>query len=266
VQFAYADMAAPSITIVIYQNSTLLSKNFAANILGCYPSNSTRTMISAGITTRRLQAINQSDPQRNCSWQVVGGIDSFYGAEEYTVYKYNIPGEFKLAVDVTGDKVYISNPVALPDGLFSTFRAYLKNDSTIDLVLMFSTESQSQLNQVRMITMFAVALIVTLVVELALGLFWPFNKKGIRMKLLATIFMANLVSVPIVWFGFGQLSLPFTNVLLLGEAFAVVFEAVVYFIVLRDVFKRFRDALFFSFVLNLASFLVGVLLVLFVPI
>jgi hypothetical protein len=98
---------------------------------------------------------------------------------------------------------------------------------------------------------FLFALIITLIIELIVALiFLSFTK--ISKKLLLYIVIANLISLPIVWFIFPLFNLN----LLLSEIFAIVFEACFIYLFNKHIIS-FKKILILSILINIASFMVG---------
>jgi hypothetical protein len=102
------------------------------------------------------------------------------------------------------------------------------------------------------------AFLVTVAVEGPIVWWFVRAREASVLRVGATVLLANLASHPAVWFIFTQLLLVGTVAYTLTtEAWAVLVEAVLYVLALRDVGPR--RALAASLVANLASYLVGVL-------
>ncbi|MBI5066430.1 hypothetical protein HZA97_09430 [Candidatus Woesearchaeota archaeon] len=98
------------------------------------------------------------------------------------------------------------------------------------------------------------ALILTVVLELLTALIY-LSRAKISKKVLASVFVANIISLPIVWFVFPILQNPFL-ILVLSEIFAVVFE--MYFIhVLNKRSITLKQSFKLSLIMNLVSLFLG---------
>jgi hypothetical protein len=89
--------------------------------------------------------------------------------------------------------------------------------------------------------------------------------RGLRIpiKILYSVLLGNMISLPIVWFVFPLLN-NFSAVVIASELFAFIFEAYVIYWFNRKVIV-FKTALILSFVLNSSSFLAGELIYYFFP-
>jgi hypothetical protein len=103
-------------------------------------------------------------------------------------------------------------------------------------------------------------LMITLIVELVIALAYALWRKQPRTKLLTVVLMMNMVTQPVLWFAVRNLtgnSRPWF--LAIGEIILWLVEAGILALALRKQAK-FREALALSFILNLASFGIGLLL------
>ncbi len=101
---------------------------------------------------------------------------------------------------------------------------------------------------------FILALILTIILELLTALIY-LKAAGISKKVLTSVLIANLISLPIVWFVFPILQHPFL-ILVSSEVFAVIFEA--YFInLLNKKLITLKSSLKLSLLTNLVSLLLG---------
>jgi len=81
-------------------------------------------------------------------------------------------------------------------------------------------------------------------------------KKENYFSALAAVIAANIITLPIVWFFFPSLSLPYNMQIFYSELFAFFSEAFVYSILLK---RSLRDGFLLSFAANACSFLFGLL-------
>ena len=95
---------------------------------------------------------------------------------------------------------------------------------------------------------FPVALIATSVIELITAYIFLSISKLQKRKILISVFLGSLITLPLVWFVFSST--------LSGEIFAVVFEALFIYLVNKDIFS-IKKSIILAIVINLASFLIG---------
>ena len=102
---------------------------------------------------------------------------------------------------------------------------------------------------------FVEPLIITLILELLTALIY-FTIKKLPKKLLIYVAIANLISLPIVWFVFSLLQMSMLLMLLVSETFAVLFEGgFIYFFNKSRI--TLRQALLLSLVMNAISLFLG---------
>jgi len=230
---------------------------FSAVMLAC--GNFGGNRLSAVVDSTPQLNLTIPDPEKNCSWVPVwqawtdsnpkgnchNGVCSFW---------YHPPGDFKLAVYLPSqNKVFISNESTL-SAFNGRLAADLASDGSITIV-----ETPSALES-HSVILFLIALPITLVLEVLAGLVFLMLAK-LSKKILLYVFIANLISLPMVWFMFPLLgNIPLLgNVLLViaaSEAFAVVFEAVVIYMPNRKLITPLK-AFLLSVIINAVSFFIG---------
>jgi hypothetical protein len=104
---------------------------------------------------------------------------------------------------------------------------------------------------------FAIALATTLAIELAIGAIYVKVARRPRSVLLL-IAIGNLISLPMVWFAFPLLPIPFLRSFIVSEVFAWLFEAAFLHFASRKAIPL-RPAILLSLVMNLASMIAGLL-------
>jgi len=105
------------------------------------------------------------------------------------------------------------------------------------------------------ISIFAIALVLTLILELLVAFIFVSVKKEPR-SILVGVLVANLVSLPIVWLVFPYLPLHFLLVILFSELFAVLFEGYFIFLFTKKALAPVMS-LILSLLMNLCSFIIG---------
>ncbi len=103
------------------------------------------------------------------------------------------------------------------------------------------------------------ALILTLVIELIVAAIYVAIRK-ISKRILIWVFVANILSLPLVWFLFPFLQLDAITTILLAEIFAVVFEAALLAVTNRRILP-FKQAAVLSILMNAVSSLIGMCLI-----
>ena len=106
---------------------------------------------------------------------------------------------------------------------------------------------------------FLPALILTLVIELIVAAIY-LTIRRISKRILIWVLVANILSLPLVWFLFPLLQLDAVTTILLAEIFAVVFEAALLAVTNRRILP-FRQAAVLSVLMNAASALIGMCLI-----
>jgi hypothetical protein len=182
----------------------------------------------------RSRALGQAGPQR-LSCQQEGCRSNAYG---YAPYQ-------KLVLQFS-DKTRESN--VFETGAFNGTYTVRVTDEGLIVQEVSPTFSASRLIS------FGIALAVTLVLELVVALLFAVFTKTSKRILLAVL-VANLFSLPLVWFVFPLLKIALLAVVL-SEVFAIVFETVV----LRGISHKhisWGKALVLGILMNVVSFLPG---------
>ncbi|MDD5171563.1 MAG: hypothetical protein PHF60_00845 [Candidatus ainarchaeum sp.] len=104
---------------------------------------------------------------------------------------------------------------------------------------------------------FPTAYALTIVIE-AIVLFLILRKERKTSEIVVNAVIASTLTLPFVWFGFGALALPWVMKTTMAEAFAVLVEAGFYRLAFEGM--TIEKALLASTVCNLASFIIGLLL------
>ena len=112
---------------------------------------------------------------------------------------------------------------------------------------------------------FILALVITLILELIVGLiFVKYIRLKEQNKILFAIFLANLISFPIVWFVFPLIKMDSLLLIIFVELFAILFEGIFMHYSLNKEFSL-KNALILSSIMNFVSFFLGsTILILFI--
>jgi hypothetical protein len=105
------------------------------------------------------------------------------------------------------------------------------------------------------VSSFIKSLIITLILELLVALKY-LSKNKLPKKILVSILIGNLITLPIVWFIIQLIITKLEIFILLSEIFAIVFEA--YFIYYLNKKKiTIKKAFILSIIMNLTSWIIG---------
>jgi hypothetical protein len=237
----------PTVEITLYENNQKLSVNAEAALLSCQsnPKNVTILSVDFDGPSSKTHKMTLYDPNKECYWanaQLAWGGDCRNGVCKF---HYNPPREFKFAT-VINEQFYITNTIERKN-----FNSYYKvnlegNSATIKETTPFLHKDR--------VRDFIPALILTLIIEIIAALIiLPFFKK---LKTIGWFVIANLISLPIVWFIFPFLKIPLL-VILLSEIFAIGFET--YFMMKFAKLTRTK-ALILTIIANLLSWRIGTII------
>jgi hypothetical protein len=259
-----ADMGPkPQLDIAVYDNNIPVSDSvFYAKLFYCLGSGSASGWDSTqGCDDRipkeicpKLDLTTTYDRENGCLW-----ISSslFWGGlckRGNCHFSYRTPDKFLAVIFLPSkNETFVSN-IAENKNFNSDFRADLRSDGTLDLV---ETTSYWKSDASKNLRDFMLAFVITITLELIVALAY-FNRAKNRKHLLTSIFAANLISLPLVWFLFPVFSpaIGLLGVVAASEAFAVLFET--YFIYpLNKKYISVKTAFLFSIIANGLSFFIG---------
>jgi len=247
---AYADLGPkPTVTLDVRFAGQPVEGPFQARLLDCVP----RENASQRPFDEQLPAnfrIREFDAGRDCFWESAEMAWGGDCAESRCQFTYMIPSEFKVAAYLPAEgKVFVSEPYTRKD-----FDTVLEMD--IPRTGMATLRAPSAFTK-PMVDLFAQALALTLALELLGTWFFCWRAKLPRSKkLFGGVVLANLISLPIVWFGFPVLGLEFLPNLVVTELFAFLFEAGFLFQLMKPLLTK-RRALLLSLLNNALSLVLG---------
>lgn len=245
----YADLGPkPSVDIQVTLNGQKISDaSFNAKMLSCQKEES---QFPTSDLIPQLN-ISEYDSENNCNWRPAALAWGGNCQNSNCHFSYLLPSEFRLAVYLPSqDKVYLSAKVTR-ENFRSIFAANLLSDGNINIQ---ETTPYIQSKSAKTIRTFFIALFLTLILELLVALIYVSNTK-ISKKVLISVLVANMISLPIVWFVFPLLKI-ILLIILLGEIFAFVFES--YFIhLLNKEIISLKKSFVLSILMNLASLVIG---------
>jgi hypothetical protein len=173
-------------------------------------------------------------------------LGPFHCDQDYCSYHYGGEGYYKLVIDYS-DKVRESN--VFQKSSFNVRYSVLVTQDGMQVTEIASSDPSEPGNQV---IPFLIALAFTIPIELLVsGTFLKIKKLSFKP---VVIIIANLITLPIVWFVFPLIPVSSFYVIALGEIFALLFEAVF----IQRLYKGlpFIASFWMSLWMNLASFLI----------
>jgi hypothetical protein len=235
----------PSVDIdVLYNRNKISDASFSAKMLDCI--NEDRKYLPKDLIPQLN--ISEYDSTNNCYWTpafLAWGGDC---RDSKCHFGYMPPSEFKLAVYIPSlDKVFISNKISRTN-FNSNYEAILNSDGSAKI------SETTPLVRKDNVSSFIKALIITLIIELLVALVYVSRTK-LSKKILISVLVGSLITLPIVWFIFPLIKI-IPLVILLSEIFAIVFEA--YFIYyLNKQAITLKKSFVLSTIMNLASLIIG---------
>ncbi|PIZ93138.1 hypothetical protein COX84_06120, partial [Candidatus Micrarchaeota archaeon CG_4_10_14_0_2_um_filter_49_7] len=189
------------------------------------------------------------DSNKDCYWHPAQLALGGKCADSRCNFNYFMPTDFRLAVFLpsTG-RLYLSNELTRTE-FDSYFQVELNKDGSAGIS---ETRPGSILKN---IIYFLPALAITVVLELlAAFAYLAFSK--LDKRILVSVFLANIVSLPIVWFVFPLISPELIIIIIPAELFAFLFESAVIYALNHDKLGL-KQALLLSLIANAISFVIG---------
>ncbi|KYK35357.1 MAG: hypothetical protein AYK19_01865 [Theionarchaea archaeon DG-70-1] len=267
-----ADVPPPRIVhIDVTYNNEIIDSVFYAQILGCLSElteENVREYLENVVERHAIEqlAFEEFDRDGNCYWVPIGWCSCECTHSKCEI-ECNYDREFKLAVYIPKlDKVFVSGEmeaenITVAENRDSFYEANLLPDGTIDMKRTVGVAGKAGIREYK-VKIVKRALSVTLLIELLIALIYinvgrtaipKCSKKQVRVLL--TIFLANIVSLPILWFIFLSIWNSFFMVIL-GEIFVIFFEGFLIYLLNKPVLP-IKDALLLSFILNVGSVVLG---------
>lgn len=248
---AKADLGPkPTVDIdVIYNQHRIPDSNFNAQMLNCVPHDLVQRESKYQENLIPQLKINEYDSAKNCYWLPDGMASGGQCSKSSCHFGYRPPNEFKLAVFVTSiNKLFITNEVSRIN-FNSRYKAELSPDGSAKI-----SETTSVLSTGK-ISSFVKAFLLTIILELLVSLIFISIKK-LPKKILVYVLLANIISLPIVWFLFPLIKLPWVAIIVMSEIFAILFEAYFVYFLGKKIISLKRSAIL-SVLNNLVSLLIG---------
>lgn len=245
-----ADIAPPMININVTYDGLPVNGNFSASILTC-ANNS-----NASVYQVLIPNLSPSyDAAKGCYWVFAEPVREAACEEGWCSLYYFPSTDFKVAFYLPAlNETFVTNEVN--ESNFSTeYRAQLYPNGSATIAALANPPNPP----VDIYSLFVLALLFTLAIELAVAfLYLRAIKIKKKKRILTAVVLANIISIPILWFGFvyflGALGF------LLGEIFAVLFEGYFIYYFNKKMIKL-KSAMIMSLVMNLASLIIGGIIV-----
>lgn len=258
----HADVGAkPSIRIYVkYNGEKIADSVFHAKMLGCYSEETVKEESRYKKIEVEQLNITEFDPIKDCYWYPSRFAWGGECKNSHCNFGYWPPEEFKLGVYIPSlNKTFMSGEVSRQN-FYSTYEANLLSNGTIE---MEETTAFILSDAGLPVRNFIIALIITLIIELVCVLIYinlsKINIKrysGNQNRILFTVLLANIISLPIVWFIFPLMIKNFELIIILSEIFAIIYEG--FFIKsLNKTLFTLKNALMLSFAINIISLFVG---------
>jgi hypothetical protein len=247
-----ADIAPPTMHInVTYKGSSGMPVNGTFNVYPLVCANSTNI---SNVTVPKLNL--SFDTASGCYW--VPAEMSGATCESGWCDLYYFPTtSFKLAFYLPSlNKTFVTNETNQSSfGTTYDVSLYQNGSATITA---FSIPTPPPTPQTY-IVLFAAALVLTVAIEVATAfLYLRFVKIKKKARILVAVIVANIISVPVLWFIFvyflGALGF------ILGELFAFLFEGgFVYYFNKKAI--KLKSSMIMSLIMNITSLVLGVLII-----
>jgi len=253
---------------VVYNQQRIADTNFDGKILTCvtkermqyqadYWKNESRVILNV------QYSINNYDKEDNCYWfPEIDVWGNQYGGCTNSLCRYGSmsvrPGmddmssdvkEFKFAVFIPSlNKFFVTNKISRKN-FNSEYRVALFSDGSAVI-----SETTPILSSDK-VTSFVLAFFITIILELLVALIFV-SIKNIPKKLLVFVLLANVITLPMVWFLFPLINATGPIVIILSEVFAVSFEAFFFYIFGRQIISL-KQSMILSVVNNSVSLFIG---------
>jgi len=254
----------PTVDIdVVYNQQSIPDLSFSAKMLSCGPQNAAENQpkFEENELIPQLR-ISEYDSSKNCYWSPTWFAWGGQCSNSSCRFDYFPPDKFKLAVFIPSlNKVFITNEISrtnfnsrykaelFPDGSAKISETTSVSDKASSFTKTFITTTSGQLLP------FAGALILTIILELLASLIFVSIRK-LPKKILAYVLLANIISLPIVWFLFPLIKFPAIGIIVVSEIFAILFESwFIYFLGKKII--SFKQSFILSIINNLVSLVIG---------
>ncbi len=248
-----ADIAPPMINVNVTYAGMPINGTFNMSALICSNTSNVNTSIS-------IPNIAQSyDAAKKCYWVFSEEPGAMCEDSECTLY-YLPSDTFKAVFYLPAlNKTFITNEIN-EGGYDTQYSAKLYSNGSATITTFSNPPYNPVYNPYGVYVVFMLALLLTLAIEVAVAfLYLRAVKIKNKRRILLSVVLANIISVPILWFFFVYFLA--VSGFVLGEIFAVVFEGGFVYCLNKKTIKLKR-AMTMSLVMNLSSLILGGLILL----
>jgi len=240
----------PSVDIdVVYNQQNVPDTSFSAKMLSCVPQDFAQSESKYEEDLIPQLKINVYDSAKNCYWfpaRLAWGGQCSNGSCHFG---YMPPSEFRLAVYLPSlNKIFITNKISRTN-FNSHYRAELFTNGSAKI-----SETTSVLSSDK-VSSFTKAFLITIILELLVSLIFVSSRK-LSKKILVFVLLANVISLPIVWFLFPLIKINLLAIIVISEIFAVLFETYFIYIPNKQIIS-FKQSLVLNILNNLVSLFIG---------
>lgn len=248
---ASADLGPkPSVDIdVVYNQQNISDSSFSAKMLSCVPQDFVQSESKYEEDLIPQLKINEYNSSKNCYWFPARLAWGGQCTNSSCNFGYMPPSEFKLAVFIPSiNKVFITNEISR-----TNFNSHYKTELFSDGSAKIS-ETTPVLSSDK-VSSFAKAFSITIILELLVSLIFLSVRK-LPKKILIYVLLANIISLPVVWFLFPLMRLPSLVVIVISEIFAVLFETYFIYLLNKQIISL-KQSFTLNILNNLVSLFVG---------
>lgn len=201
------------------------------------------------------------DIDRNCYW-IISGVGGDQGTckDSKCNFGYYGSSEFKFGVYLPDEnKVFLSAEIIYMTAFHNTYKANLLENGDITVK---NTTAFYKTNLAEYIFEFLIALIFTIIIEIIIIKLF-ISKNLNKNRIIKIAILANFISITTLWavcfIRWQDLNNGFLSWLIIGEIFVFLFE-LIFIYILNKKYITFWKVMLMIFVANLASFILGGLL------
>lgn len=256
--FAKADIAAPFATINVTYNGGVVNGNFSAVMLECVNSSMVNNVTSSFNATEipRQLNISEYDPAHGCYWIYSPAWWQSRCSDSACFSEYFPPSAFKMAFYIPSlNRTFITNEIDNANYQTTNYNVQLYQNGSATMAVSGNNIPFDNIWAYQLLGIVIMALAITIIVEIPVAFaYLKIIKVRKIARILITLIVVNIISVPILWFVFIFL-LGLVGIIL-GEIFAVVFEGFfIYYFNKKGL--DLKNAMLMSLIMNIASFLIG---------
>jgi len=237
---------------IVYNQHNISDSSFSATMLSCVPQDFAQSESKYEENLIPQLKINEYDSSKNCYWlpdHLAWGGQCTHSS---CYFDYMPPDEFKLAVFIPSiNKVFITNEISRTK-FDSHYKAELFSDGSAKISEISETTPVLSSDPIFSFS-------ITIILELLVSLIFLSARK-LPKKILVYVLLANIISLPIIWFLFPLMRLSSLVVGVISEIFAVLFETYFIYLLNKQIISL-KQSFTLNILNNLVSLFVGGLFV-----